>query len=96
LPDHHCRRGSGKRRLGADYETEVWFGVVAPAKTPNETMSQLAGWFSAALQAPETKPKLVALGLYPVAKCGAEFGAHLRSQYDEYARVIGEANIKGE
>jgi hypothetical protein len=28
--------------------------------------------------------------------CGADFGAYIREQYDEYARVIREANIKAE
>ena len=32
------------------YEMDIWFGVVAPANTPNATSSRLADWFSAALQ----------------------------------------------
>ena len=79
-----------------DYEVEVWFGVLAPAKTPKDAVAQLSGWFTAAMQAPEVKPKLLNLGLYPVGLCGAEFGAHIRKQYDEYGRVIRAANIKGE
>jgi len=31
-----------------------------------------------------------------VGMCGADFGAFLRKQYDEYGRVIREANIKAE
>jgi tripartite-type tricarboxylate transporter receptor subunit TctC len=42
-----------------NFAAEVWFGLVAPAKTPNETMSQLIEMFSGALQAPEVKAKLV-------------------------------------
>jgi tripartite-type tricarboxylate transporter receptor subunit TctC len=79
-----------------DYEIDVWLGVVAPAKTPKETVSRLAGWFTAATQVPEVKAKLIGQGLYPVGTCGAEFGALLRKQYDEYGRVIREANIKAE
>jgi tripartite-type tricarboxylate transporter receptor subunit TctC len=79
-----------------DYEVEVWFGLLAPAKTPKDTTAQLATWFSAAMQAPEVKPKLINLGLYPVGMCGAEFGAHIRKQFDEYGRVIRDANIKAE
>jgi tripartite-type tricarboxylate transporter receptor subunit TctC len=79
-----------------DFEADLWYGVVAPAKTSREMLSQLAGLFAAALQAPEIKPKLNVQGLYPVGICGADFGAYLRKQYDEYGRVIREANIKAE
>ena len=77
-----------------DYDVEQWFGLFAPAKTPKETISQLAGWFTAALQVPEVKAKLAVQGLYPVGICGADFGAFVRKQYDDYGRVIREANIK--
>jgi tripartite-type tricarboxylate transporter receptor subunit TctC len=73
-----------------------WFGVVAPAKTPNEAVSQLSHWFSAALQAPEVRAKLVVQGLYPAGTCGADFAAYLRKEYEGYGRIIREANIKAE
>jgi tripartite-type tricarboxylate transporter receptor subunit TctC len=79
-----------------DYEVEVWFGLVVPAKTPNETIAQLTNWFSAALRVPEVKGKLEAMGLYLVGTCGAEFAAHIRSKYEEYGRIIREANIVAE
>jgi tripartite-type tricarboxylate transporter receptor subunit TctC len=34
-----------------DFELDIWSGLFAPAKTPKETVSQLAGWFTAALEA---------------------------------------------
>jgi tripartite-type tricarboxylate transporter receptor subunit TctC len=79
-----------------DYEADIWYGVLAPANTPKETVSQLAGWFTAAMQAPDIKPKLLGQGLYPVGLCGADFAAHIRKQRDDYGRVIGEAKIKAE
>jgi tripartite-type tricarboxylate transporter receptor subunit TctC len=78
------------------HEWENWFGVVAPAMTPKETISQLVEWYTTALQASEVKAKLAVQGLFPVAMCGADFAAHLRKQYDEYGRTIREANIKSE
>jgi tripartite-type tricarboxylate transporter receptor subunit TctC len=79
-----------------NYESEVWFGIVAPAKTPADTISQLAGWFRAALQSAAVKEKLQQQEMYPVGACGADFAAHLRQQFDAYARVIREADIKAE
>ena len=90
LPDVPTVAESGYK----DYDVEQWFGLFAPAKTPKETISQLVGWFTAALQVPEVKAKLAVQGLYPVGKCGADFGAFIRKQYDDYGRAIREANIK--
>jgi tripartite-type tricarboxylate transporter receptor subunit TctC len=79
-----------------DFKVENWFGVVAPAKSPKETISQFASWFTAAVRAPEVKAKLANQGLYPVGICGVDFGALLRSEYEEYGRLVREANIKAE
>ena len=80
----------------AGYEAELWYGLFAPAKTPKDMIAQLAGWFTTALQAAEIKPKLAAQGLHPAPMCGADFGAYVRKQYDDYGRVIREGNIKAE
>jgi tripartite-type tricarboxylate transporter receptor subunit TctC len=79
-----------------DSENDLWFGLAAPAKTPKETVSQLAGWFVAALQAQDVKAKLAVQGFYPVGTCGADFDAFLRKQYDKFGRVIRESNMKAE
>jgi tripartite-type tricarboxylate transporter receptor subunit TctC len=92
LPDVPTVGESGYK----DYDADLWYGVVAPAKTPKEALSQLSDWFTAAMQAPEIKPKLVVQGFYPVGICGEDFGKFLRKKYDEYSRIIREAGIKGE
>ncbi len=83
--------------LGAkDFEVEVWFGLVVPARSPKAAVAQLAEWFTAAMQAPEVKPRMTVLGLYPVDAATADFPALLRRRYDEYAKIMQEAGIKGE
>jgi tripartite-type tricarboxylate transporter receptor subunit TctC len=79
-----------------DYDMDVWFGLFAPAKTPQDTIARLADWFTAAVQSPEVRTKLVAQGFYPVAMCGTDFAALVRNQYDDFGRVIREANLKAE
>jgi tripartite-type tricarboxylate transporter receptor subunit TctC len=78
------------------FETDVWFGVVAPAKTPKDVTAQLIDWFRAAVMAPQVKAKLVDLALYPNPKCGADFDAHIRSQYELYTQAIHDIGIKAE
>ena len=79
-----------------DFEADIWFGLVAPAKTPGEAISQLGTWFTAALKDPEVTPKLAAQGLFPVGTCGGDFAAFTNKQYDDYGRAIRDANIKAQ
>jgi tripartite-type tricarboxylate transporter receptor subunit TctC len=78
----------------ADYEHESWNGLLAPARTPKDTMTQLQGWLVAAGGSAEIKEKLAAQGLSPSVSCGAEFGAALQRQYEQYGRAIRAANLK--
>ena len=90
LPDLPTVAESGYK----DFETDVWFGLVAPARTPKATVAQLIDWFSAALLAPEVKAKLAAQALYPNPRCGADFDAHLRRQSELFTRLVRELGIK--
>jgi tripartite-type tricarboxylate transporter receptor subunit TctC len=78
------------------FQVDVWWGVFAPAQTPKTTVSLLADIFSRAVQSPDIREKLVALGFYPASVCGAEFVSFMRSQNDEYGQIIHDANIKAE
>jgi tripartite-type tricarboxylate transporter receptor subunit TctC len=75
-------------------EIDNWFGVVAPASTPKETRAQLESWFTAAIQAPESRAKLAAQYLYTGGPCGDAFNAFIRKRHDEYGQAIRDANIK--
>jgi tripartite-type tricarboxylate transporter receptor subunit TctC len=76
------------------FETETWIGLVAPPKTPQATAALLASLAVSALQAPEVRTKLLAVGLSPVGLCGAGFADYLHKQFDDYTRVIRASNIK--
>jgi tripartite-type tricarboxylate transporter receptor subunit TctC len=78
----------------SNYVADIFYGIVAPAKTPADKVKQLSDWFAAAMKAPDMQPKLSKQGLFPVATCGAPFGDFLRKSVDEYAKIIKEAGIK--
>jgi tripartite-type tricarboxylate transporter receptor subunit TctC len=75
---------------------EVWFGVFAPGKTPDETQARLAAMLSAAVRSADLKSRLVLQGLYPTGICGAEFRDFVRNQYEDYRRIIREINFRAE
>ena len=80
----------------ARYNADIFYGIVAPAKTPADELAKLSDWFGSALKVPELQPKLAQQGLFPVGLCGAPFGEFMRRTADDYARIIREANIKVE
>jgi tripartite-type tricarboxylate transporter receptor subunit TctC len=75
--------------------TPVWYGFVAPAKTPPEIVAALGGWIQNAMAAPEVRAKLVTLGAQITSADSAQFGAEIRSEYEKssaLARKLG--NLK--
>jgi tripartite-type tricarboxylate transporter receptor subunit TctC len=89
LPDLPSVSESGYR----DYEVDFWWGLFAPANTPPQRVTELSRWFAEALRVPALKAKFAAQGFSPVGRCGAEFAALLRKQYDDYGRAIRDAHI---
>jgi tripartite-type tricarboxylate transporter receptor subunit TctC len=79
-----------------DFSMEVWYGFFAPAQTPQPVISQLAGWITNAAALPETRSRLAIQGMSPLGVCDAPFAAFLRRQYDDYGRLIREADIKAQ
>ena len=79
-----------------DFVVEFFGGVVAPAGTPGKVLSQLIGWFTAAMQSSQIEKKFAALGFFAGGECGANFGSVLRSQYEDYGRIIREISFKRE
>ncbi len=79
---------------GYDVKQEFFGGVVAPAKTPKETIAKLTDLFKTALQAPNIKAKFASLGFFAGGECGADYAAILRKDYADYGQIIRDANLK--
>lgn len=78
----------------AKHEADIFYGIMAPAKTPPDVLAQLAGWFEAAMKSPDIAPKLAQQGLFPAVRCGAAFGTFMKGLIEDYTRVVKEAGIK--
>jgi tripartite-type tricarboxylate transporter receptor subunit TctC len=80
----------------ADFSASVWWGFVAPAKTPKEAITKLQSEILKALENDAVKAKLAALGAVVEPTDAAEFGKFLKSEIDKWGRVIKAANISVE
>ena len=76
------------------YEASVWWGLVAPAKTPPEIIAKLNAETNKALADPGVRQKLGDLGAVIDPGTPEQFGAFLKSETDRWARVIKTAGIR--
>jgi tripartite-type tricarboxylate transporter receptor subunit TctC len=79
-----------------NYDADIFYGLVAPAKTPPAVVAQLIELFTAAAKTPEANAKFEQLGLFAAERCGADWGAYLNKQLADYARIARESNIKAD
>jgi tripartite-type tricarboxylate transporter receptor subunit TctC len=90
LPDVPTIAESGFK----DFEATAWFGLVVPAKTPKDVIASHITMFKTALAAPDVQAKLTPQGYRSIGVCGDDFGAHIKRQHADYARVVKESGIK--
>ncbi len=76
------------------YEAEIFYGVAAPAKTPQPAIKRISDLLIAAMKAPEVQAKVARGGMFAVGSCGAPFGEFLRNITADYERIIKQAGIK--
>src|SRR5579871_379469 len=75
------------------FEAVPWFGLVAPAGTPQEIVDKLHAETVKTLALPEVRKKFDELGIEPVGNTPAEFAAVIRKEIPEWAKVIKDAGI---
>jgi tripartite-type tricarboxylate transporter receptor subunit TctC len=76
------------------YEAEIFYGLVAPAKTPPQAIKSLSEMLLAAMNTPEMKTKFDQQGLFPDGTCGAKFGTFLQNITADYEKITTAAGIK--
>jgi tripartite-type tricarboxylate transporter receptor subunit TctC len=80
----------------AGYETTIWLGLFAPAKTPAALVQALVREVHEAVNSTEYKDKLMSLDIQPRTSSPGELAAFLKADLAKWARVVREANIKPE
>jgi tripartite-type tricarboxylate transporter receptor subunit TctC len=78
------------------YEMTNWWGVVAPAGTPQPILDKLAKEIGAVLSSPETQKQFAAVGAEVVQKSPADFATFFAAELAKWERVVKDAKIKAE
>jgi len=80
----------------AGYDVSVWFGVFAPAGTPEKIVQRLANEIISATSDPGVKDKLTSQGFVLRPLRPAEFGAFVRSEIVRWEKVVKASGAKVE
>jgi len=76
------------------YDSRGWFGYVAPAGTPRETIELLNGEINRAMRLPDVSDKMVAVGLIIVTESPEYFGEIIRSDYAKYGKLARDIGFQ--
>jgi tripartite-type tricarboxylate transporter receptor subunit TctC len=73
-----------------------WYGLLAPAKTPQAVLDQLRAEMTRILQAPEVRQRFGPLGIEPVTSSGGAFDQLIADEIASFTQTARAANIKVE
>lgn len=76
-------------------DVELWFGLMAPARTPVSIVERLNLALNAALEEPAMSRHLATQGMTIAPGTPQRFGERIRRDYDNWVKVVREAGIKG-
>ncbi len=75
------------------YQAETWFGISAPAGTPQPIIDKLSAGLQKAMNSPEVRGTLESLGAVVIASNPADFGKRIGSDVQVWREIIRSAKI---
>ena len=76
------------------YETTIWLGIVAPAKTPPAIIEKLNAEITKVVNRPEVRAIWAKQGAVPMTMSVKEFDSYLRKDIDKWADVVKKTGAK--
>jgi tripartite-type tricarboxylate transporter receptor subunit TctC len=78
------------------FETTQWYGLMAPAKTPEAIVTRLAAEAAKAAKTPAVAERFAADDAIAVGSTSAEFGAFIKQEQARWSEVVRKAGIKAD
>ena len=78
----------------ADFDTSIWFGLMAPAGTPRPVIDKLARALNEAVKSDEVVGKLRAQGFEPLGGTPEELGRYVVTEIDKWGAAAQAAGLK--
>jgi tripartite-type tricarboxylate transporter receptor subunit TctC len=78
----------------ADFRVAGWFGLVAPAATPDAIVERLNAEIRTVLGSDEVRRRIAELGASPAPGSAADFGRLLASERRQWAEAVAAARVR--
>jgi tripartite-type tricarboxylate transporter receptor subunit TctC len=78
------------------YDLTTWWGLFAPAGTPEDVLERVHADAGAALRNPEVRERFAGLSVDPGGGSRADFAGYVREEVAKYARIVKQLGIKVE
>jgi len=79
-----------------DFEVTTWYGILAPAGTPQPVVRRLNAELVKVMHAPEMKEKLTATATEPLTSTPEEFAAYIKREIAKWGDVTRKAGVKAD
>ena len=76
-----------------DYSMEIWWGLLAPAKTDERTLDKLHAAVTEAVRDPQMRQRWLAQGMVPKPTSRAEFQALIKAELLKWQKVVADNGI---
>ena len=78
------------------FEITQWYGLLAPAKTPQPVVDKLNKEIARILHQPDVKEKLATDGAEAVGNTSEQWGTHIRAEVVKYGKLVKQMGLKRE
>jgi tripartite-type tricarboxylate transporter receptor subunit TctC len=76
------------------FEMTTWYGLMAPAGTPPDTVAKLQSEVAAILKMPDIAARMLDNGLVPEGTTSQAFGVRIKGDLVRWAAAVTAADIK--
>lgn len=75
------------------FETDSWYGIVAPASMPKDRVNMVSAAINQALQDPAVKKNFADRGIEIIGGTPAKFSEHIQGEISKYAQIVKSSGM---
>jgi tripartite-type tricarboxylate transporter receptor subunit TctC len=75
------------------FDQGTWFGILAPAATPRDTVARLNTEMAKIIHSPEFRKRMEEIGAEPVGDTAEQMAARIKDDTSKYARLVKDAKV---